>query len=254
MNKIVINKTPITREKDVYTDGTIWTYLPTKDMQLDIKDRLMMELIKINDDRFPIDTKSSVFLTFKTNRDNIVLPGLLKNTLDAMNRVLISDDKIVESVLCMKSPTNNTLEAVDIGLMNTMPIIGVYDTIESHTNILFHTNVETVLDDKYLPQVYESYACETTQENRYTDMEMRGIINTQYKSRPLEGRIHISVELRNKYNFGDLDNAALNVLVPMAGICFNDMNQIETLHIIKKISRRDDPGITVYFEESKISK
>lgn len=254
MNKIVINQAPVTREKDVYTDGTKWAFLPAKDMQMDIKNHLIIKLQRMNDDQYPLESQSSIFLTFSTDRNKLALPGLLKNSLDAMNRVLISDDRMVESVLCLKRPSNNTPETVEIGLINTMPIIGVDDTIEKHSNILFHSKIETILDDRYLTQVYESDAKEITQKNKYTDIATGDIIRTQYNSRPLDGKIQISIKLTNRYNFGDVDNAALNVLVPMTGICFNNMEQIEALHIQKRINRNDEPGITVYFGESRISK
>ncbi|MDD4296953.1 MAG: hypothetical protein PHC69_08340 [Ruminiclostridium sp.] len=250
MNEIIINKDPLPREKEEYINGRPWKNLIADDFQKELGKFVRNDLRKKDLKRFPLCSEVSIFVDFYTRRAELTTIGVLKNTLDAMNRVLYSDDKMIKTVLVRRHIVNGVeREMIKISIMDAQPIISIDDTAQSYNNILYSMETETFLVDSYLMMPSDGMVGEAAQVNNYYDDKMSENIRSKYKGRPLEGNVKMAVEFNCIGNNGDIDNMFLSFGVPASsGIIMNKLSQIDTLLLRKNISRKCIPSIKVTWE------
>ena len=250
MNEIIINKDPLPREKEEYINGKPWKNLIADDFQKELRKIIRNDLRKKDSSRFPLCSEVSIFVDFYTSRIELTTIGVLKNTLDAMNRVLFSDDRMIKTVLVRRHIDNGVeREMIKISIMDAQPIMCIDDTSQSYNNILYSMETETFLVDSYLMMPSDGMVGEAAQVNNYYDDKMSENIRSKYKGGPLEGNVKMAVEFNCRGNNGDIDNMFLAFGVPASsGIIINKLSQIDTLLLRKNISRKCIPSIKVTWE------
>lgn len=244
-NTIILEETARPRDKESYYTDEPLTFLLSDDFQSDIRDSVIATLKETNDTRFPLSGSSSIFIDCYSDR-RISTIGVLKNVLDSLNRLLISDDKKVKSALIRKYPAKEDQESLHLSLMSTRDILSIDDSVDCYKPyILFSKEISTTLEDRYLPFPKDLLCKEVVEVNYHSDRKISSRLRDKYNGPIVEGNISLKIEITLTDDCGDLDNLALNYISNCRGIIYKEVDQIEKLLIIKRLSSTENPSIKI---------
>ncbi len=208
-------------------------YLLADDFQQELKDKLCI-LTAQEQSRYPLSGKTSLYIEVASDRI-ISLPGVLKNIMDACNKVIYSDDSAVEAVLIKKAEKDGLYDSLGITILDGRPIKGINDTaVDMKNSIALQLHTITVLESNYLPYPPDASFVDIEGGLNVSDNDLRAEIERKYKSNIIPGAVAISINIATMQPRVDIDNVALNYLTGMTGIVYQGLTDIKTLHIRMK--------------------
>lgn len=200
------------------------------DFQDDIIYEFSTELIRKKlQNRFPRTEAVGVCIIVRTKED-IRLPMVVKNVIDALNGRVYTDDCNVTSIYAIKEFSHN--EEIDVGIfLNTS-----FDGDESYDDLLNTAFLKFKVDTKPIDKVIAipkqiNQEIFIPDENKKQQQLIKNIIYQNYKISPMDDDVFIKCKINTASKESDLDNICINYLIAMTGTIFNNINQIKKLCI-----------------------
>lgn len=240
----------MTRQKELYTEEGIVTNLLSDAYQQDIIDMALINIENAKED-YPIKGDVSIIMNFYTCR-YLNIQGLVKNTLDALNGLVITDDERVDSILAKIRPADGPeYEKTTIDIIPSIPILTVDKDREDfmHYTVL-NIEVDSVLEDKFLPYPNNLIITDVVGVNTKEDEEISRIISNQYDGEILQSEIEVAATFNiGPDDKGDVDNYSMNYLNNLKGIVVEDIRQIQTLLLNKFQTDFDNFSVEICINE-----
>lgn len=246
---LTLNQLSSPREKPSYigledNKDKLYTNVLADEFQKDIQHRVNAAIIQHSDkSRFPIGGECSLIINIYTRRTPSIF-GILKNVMDAFNGVLYTDDCRVSSVIISRHDSREEYDTLSVTVSNsTIRDITVAAKSMAGRSI-FDISITTILEGNYLPYPPSDAYTDILNTN-VDDMNLQREIRSQYGRDVFKGQLAVSIELDSEASNGDIDNHAINYIVNMMGIVYEDVKQIEVLNIHRS-ARALNTTIKVY--------
>ena len=234
MINIKLDTHPKPREKEVYKEEGIVTNILSDEYQQDIRDMAIISIENTKGD-FPVKGDVSIIMNFYTCR-NLNVQGLVKNALDSLNGIVITDDDRVNSLLAKIQPADGPeYEKTTIDVVTSRPILSLDKTREDFKDYKVLTiEVDAVLEDRFLPYPNNMNATDVVGVNAKVDEEITGLISMQYDGEIIKNEVEVMATFYiGPDDKGDIDNYSLNYLNNLKGIVLEDIRQIQILLLNK---------------------
>jgi Holliday junction resolvase RusA-like endonuclease len=229
------------------TTPPIKPFLLADDFKTDIKDRITLDVKRESD--YPIFGNVSIYADYYTNRELSCI-GVYKNIQDALLGKIISDDKLVKSLIVERHNAGSAEEALLLNVITTREFLNIDDMVEKYKPYVKYTKeITTTLEDRY--QVYPKNIDikEVAHLNQSYDEVLVRKIKELYQGPVCDDHeIKVSVQITTYDSNSDCDNVAMNYLYCSQGILFRDIRQIKKLHVMKKITDKEKPSIVIEWE------
>lgn len=204
------------------------------DFQQEIKDNF---LVAVHDDsKYPVSGKISLYIELTTSR-SVHLLGVAKNIMDACIGIIYSDDSVVESILINRNAQEKgLLDHLVIKVVNGKPLRSnelTYDNINDYT--LLNIELNTLVEDNYMPYPPSIVFKELINPN--DDEALKAQLEIACKSAKVSSRTKVlSITVAADDSKVDVDNLCLNYIVNLIGIAYSELEQIDSLHLLKTVN------------------
>lgn len=252
-NQILLCKTDGPRAKFSYKDideqNKLLKNPLADDFQQEIKDSPLLAVH--GDDRYPISGRVSLYIELKTFKA-INLLGVAKNIMDGCIGIIYTDDSVVESILISKIPQEKgMLDRVSIKVINGKPIRNnKFDQPSFDSYSLLGIEIDTVAEDNYMPYPPSNAFREIVNPN--DDAGIKALLEIECRKAEIRGKVNtLSITVDIADSKVDVDNLCLNYITNLTGIAYEDLDQIESLHLMKN-SNSSDQKVLIRFIENQI--
>jgi Holliday junction resolvase RusA-like endonuclease len=252
MINLKLDTRPKPRAKELYKEEGIVTNILSDEYQQDIRDMAIISIENTTGD-FPVKGDVSVIMNFYTCR-NLNIQGLVKNALDALNGIVITDDDRVSSLLAKIHPSDGPeYEKTIVDIVTSRPILSFYKTREDFKDYkLLTIEVDSVLEDRFLPYPKTMDVSGVVGVNTKEDEEISKLILSQYSGETLNSEIELAAVFHiGPDDKGDIDNFSMNYLNNLKGIVVKDIRQIQTLLLNKVNTDIDTLSVNIDIKENK---
>jgi hypothetical protein len=243
INLVFVNKQEPWRRPEYST-----TELMVNSLKVDFEDAIKHEFIaeSYRSDtykRFP--RQESIALAVEVNALNeCILPAVLKNVADALQKKAYSDDYKVYSILATLEIGEE--ESVKVGILVDTRIRPdeIIKHVFSKSFITFKvetTPVDKVLSIPKLPN-------ETMVNNKINKQHQSYIeqqISVQYSGGMLLDDVKISIDVDTLSTESDLDNIALNYILALEGVIIKDIKQVKALWLNLSRNKSDKASMKI---------
>jgi Holliday junction resolvase RusA-like endonuclease len=250
MINLKLDTRPNPREKEVYMEGGIVTNILADEYQQDLRDMAIISIENTIGD-FPVKGDVSIIMNFYTCR-NLNIQGLVKNTMDALNGIVITDDDRVNSLLAKIKPSGGPeYEKTTIDVVTSKPILSLDKTREDFKDYKVLTiEVDAVLEERFLPYPNNMNVTDVVGVNAKADEEITGLISMQYDGEIIKNEVEVMATFYIGPNDkGDVDNYSMNYLNNLKGIVVEDLGQIKTLLLNKVNADLDNLSVNIDIKE-----
>lgn len=190
---------------------------------------------------FPLKGDVSLLVEVCSTK-SLLLYGVLKNAMDACNRLLVTDDVHFSSVH-ISMLDNPDGESVELWLLSGRTIYSIdVDFSDLKAQAMFHVKVTTVPEDRYLP-IPREVGDKASETYIADDKTMRGYITSSYGGLILSGHIGVSLKMNVEPGSGDIDNLGLSIIKNLDGIVLQDLHDIKVLHMIRTTIPIEDTSV-----------
>ena len=204
-----------------------------EDFRDELTDSIYISLQEVETKSFPIVGSVSVFMDLYSDR-NISIIGVLKNVLDAGNKLLYQDDVQVESALVRKHSADGGPEKLILSVISSR----VIDDLDAETKdyspyIILNLELETVLEDRYLPYPKCMNTTDVAEVNQRHDDKVSIQLKQHHGSTLMtKNAIELSLVMNMHDKKADVDNLALTYVKCCKGIIYESIDQIQILHLV----------------------
>lgn len=190
---------------------------------------------------FPLKGDVSLLVEVSSTK-SLLLYGVLKNAMDACNRLLVTDDVHFSSVH-ISMLDNPDGESVELWLLSGRTIYSIdADLSDLKAQAMFHVKVTTVPEDRYLP-IPREVGDKASETYVADDETMRGHITSSYGGPILSGHIGVSLKMNVEQGSGDIDNLGLSIIKNLDGIVLQDLHDIKVLHMVRTTIPTEDTSV-----------
>lgn len=236
---IELNSHGSARVKPTYSNigesGKLLTNVISDDFQQNVKNELLLYLSTHNTkEMFPVNSGISFDINVYTSR-RIKLHGVIKNIMDACCGLIYDDDNAVTSAIIRKHVYSEIHDKVTLQIYT-----GTYfmrpDEIKYAAERFRIVDVEfdTVAADVYLPYPSNNTLKDIINPNEDEDLLIKAKLSETYKSGLLTGGAGISLIVDTSYRKVDVDNLSFNCIFGLQGIAYNDLYQLDMIHMFKR--------------------
>jgi Holliday junction resolvase RusA-like endonuclease len=232
INAIEFNLQQVPWSRPMYTIDRPDLLIPS--LKADFEDRIhnefIAEMIRCNKvNKFPLQEEAGLLVLVHSKKPHILL-YTIKNILDSLKNLAYKDDLYVSSIYAIL--INEESELVDI-YITTTPHINTWNTIKGlRKNALLTVNVAGNITDKilYTPRdptinIYEN-PINTKQQLRISE-----VLHEAYPCTKLLGDIFLKLEIYTSSKHSDIDNIAINYMIPVSCLLLSSPYQVKALLI-----------------------
>jgi hypothetical protein len=143
------------------------------------------------------------------------------------------------------------LDKVSIKVINGKPVrSNGFDQSSLSSYTLLGIEIDTVVEDSYMPYPPSNAFREIINPNQ--DAAIKALLEIECRKAGIRGKVSsLSIIIDVPDSKVDVDNLCLNYITNLTGIAYADLEQIESLHLMKNTSSTDQK-VLIRFIESQI--